>query len=152
MHTKQIAALFHGWKTSAVFCSGTLWLLVGVGGCSQHPTRLAHQIASADRIVATNQGTVAKVVVAGEEAKRIAAAVASAKRDGNHYSAVFAWHLQFYSGTNLLAAIRLQDQVFKTKDAQYNDETGVLKAFYLGDLTEAEGRISEKTAAENLPR
>ena len=112
-----------------------LCVLVWACGCSPKNARLADQIRGADRIVATNRSVSAPVVVEGSEAKRIAAAAAGAKWDRNYYPAIFDWDVQFYAGTNFLAVIRLQDRIFKTKHAQFNDETGVLKAFYYGQLT-----------------
>lgn len=117
-----------------------LWVALWICGCSQQPTKLANQIASADRLVATNSGTGAVLSVSGEELKKIVHALGSAKRDRHSYAAIFDWHIQFYSRTNFVTAIRLQDRVFRTDSAQYSDETGVLKAFYEGPLRDASAR------------
>jgi hypothetical protein len=125
-------------KRCALLCPAIL-LLIGYG-CSQQPTKLARQIAGTDRLVATNHGTGVALSLSGAEAKKVAQAVSSAKRDRNHYAAMFHWEIRFYSRSNLAATIRLQDRVFRSNGAQYSDETGVLKDFYEGPLSNAGAR------------
>src|SRR5437870_13743314 len=89
-----------------------LWLLLmiaGACGCSANPAKLARRIAGADQIVATNSGTGAVLSIRGDAVRPIIRAVSCAKRDRNNYAAVFDWQIRFYSGTNLLDIIRLQD-------------------------------------------
>ena len=115
-------------------------VLLSFCGCSEQPSKEAQQIASADRLVATNSGTGAVLSVSGGELRKIVQALSSSKRDRRSYAAIFDWHIQFYSGTNFLTAIRLQDRVFRADNAQYSDETGVLKVFYEGPLRNASAR------------
>jgi len=113
--------------------SGLPLLLIGFCGCSQPgqpPTEFTQQIFQADRIVATNRYDATNFVLTGEEVGRVGKAVASAKHDKNHYQAIFDWDLQFYTGTNFLAVVHLQDAAFWIGGTQYIDETGVLKTFY----------------------
>src|SRR5258705_6030751 len=103
----------------------SLALLFLVVGCSQRPTSLARDIAAANFIVCTNRYERYGFSVSGEEVRKIVGAVSSAQRDRRRYPATFSWELDFYSGTNLLTAIRLQDRAFQTKNGQYSDDSGV---------------------------
>jgi hypothetical protein len=126
------------WVPHAMLCG--IVLFMGALGCSHRPTKLAGEIADADRILATNIGSHAGFSVAGDEVRRIAQAVASAKRDRNTYAASFGWHMDFYSGTNFLASIVFQDRLFRIGNGQYRDDTGVLKEFHDRYVTDASAR------------
>jgi hypothetical protein len=72
-------------------------------------------------------------VINGEEATRIAkaAAAAASKHDKHAAAAIFDMELQFYSGTNLLSTIHLQDKSFVAEGrGQFSDDSGVLKTLY----------------------
>lgn len=40
------------------------------------------------------------------------------------------WDAEFYAGTNELAVIQIAYGVFKLKDVEYSDGTGVVEAFW----------------------
>jgi hypothetical protein len=64
--------------------------------------------------------------------------VASAKHDRNNYDGIWNWDVQFYQGTNFVTVIHLMDRTFWTEDAQFRDDSGVLKAFYRRMLEDAD--------------
>ena len=88
-------------------------------------------IYAADRLVATNRFRDAvSITLAGAEAARISAAVASATEDVTPYADIKDCQIQFYHGTNFLRVVYVQDRVFLLGATQYSDSSGVLAAFY----------------------
>ena len=102
------------------------------------PTNLAHHVAAADRVLATNwfaswhgdPGLGRSF--SGRKVREIVAAVSSARRypNWNPTSSIYDWELQFYNGTNRLDAIHFQGRVFLLADGEYVDDTGVLEKVY----------------------
>jgi hypothetical protein len=109
----------------------TFWglLVFALCGCSQ-PTHPPAKISTADRVVVTNRYSAFGLTVTGEDASRLATAVAAAKQDRLPAAAVFDWDLEFYAGTNFLTLIHLQDRAFMLSNTQFSDDTGVLKTFW----------------------
>jgi hypothetical protein len=116
-------------------------LLAALCGCSKParlPAEVAQRLAQADRIVVTNSHLSSPLTITGEEVGKVAKAVASAKHDGHSYDGIWNWDIQFYEGTNFVTVIHLMDRTFWTEDAQFRDDTGVLKAFYRRVLEDAD--------------
>jgi hypothetical protein len=125
--------------------TSTFWslLLLALCACSKPahpPTEFSQRLATADRVVVTNQLSVFVSAVTPREVTRLATAVASAKQDRLPAGAMFDWDVQFYSGTNFLGVIHLQDRVFMLEDTQYSDNSGVLKTFYERLVKESQRR------------
>jgi hypothetical protein len=115
-------------------------ILSSLSGCSE-PAHPSGQISEADRIVTvTNEGHNFTVTVTGDNASALAKAVASSKEDKVPISATFDWDVQLFKGTNLLTVIRLQHNYFLLAGTQYEDDSGVLEAFYRKLLSEEEAR------------
>jgi hypothetical protein len=106
------------------------------GACSKQPS--TQRLAQADRIVATNIQFASSLTITGDEVGRVSRAVASANPDSNTYGGYWDWNVQFYQGTNCVAAIDLMDRTFWSAGKQYTDGTGVLEAFYKRLSEEAE--------------
>ena len=70
------------------------------------------------------------MIVTGQDLRAVSAAVTNAIEDKNCYKAVFDWHIQFYSGSNFLTVIHLQDRTFWAGSNQFSDSSGVLKRFW----------------------
>ena len=107
--------------------------MLALFGCSKPtypPAELSQRLATADRAVVTNSLPPFGSVVTGEEVSRLAKAIASATQDKSPAGAMFNWDVKFYSGTNFLCLIHMQDRGFLLEDEEYSDDTGVLKAFY----------------------
>jgi hypothetical protein len=119
-----------------------LLLLAALCGCSRParlPAEVAQHLAQADHIVvATNGHLSSPLTITGEEVGKVARAVASAKHDRNNYDGIWNWDVQFYQGTNFVTVIHLMDRTFWTEDAQFRDDSGVLKAFYRRMLEDAD--------------
>ena len=111
----------------------------------QPPAMLAQKITAADRvmisreqyeIVETNHVATAREwreevsSKTGDEAKIIINAVSGARRDVGRYTCSFSDHLEFYRGTNLLATVRWQGDLFLTDEAQFRDNSGELNRLY----------------------
>jgi hypothetical protein len=102
------------------------------------PIHLAAQIASADRVVCTNflsseDEPKVSLAVSGERVKKIVKAVSRAKRLQLGTNSMWDWQLRFYAGTNFLAAIRFQADVFLAENGEFADESGELEKLY-GEL------------------
>ena len=123
-------AFQHPWSAHVVVFGCLAFVAGGLLGCSQQRERTVQLSASADRITATNKSLGSRFSIAADEAKRVVRAIAAAKRDRNHYPAIFDGEIQFYAGTNLLTAIRFQDQILRCDSEQYSDDSGILKALY----------------------
>jgi hypothetical protein len=113
----------------------TFWslMILGLCGCSKPthlPADISQRLSTADHIVVTNHSRAFGTDVLGAEVGSLAKAVASAKQDRFPASAMFDWDIEFYTGTNFLTVIHLQDRVFMLGDTQYSDDTGVLKTFW----------------------
>jgi hypothetical protein len=118
-----------------------LVLLAALSGCSKPvrlPAEIAERLGQVDRIVVTNSHLSSPLTVTGEEVRKVAKAVASAKHDGHSSDGIWNWDIQFYQGTNFVTVIHLMDRTFWTEDAQFRDDTGVLKAFYRRVLEDAD--------------
>lgn len=99
-------------------------------GCSQQRGKTVRQITAADAVMLTNSLLGSGHSIPADETKRLINVVAAGKRDRNHYPAIFDGEMKFYSGTNLLAAVRFQDRIFRCGDEQYTDESGTLASLY----------------------
>ena len=120
-------------------------LMVAFCGCAQRPhppAEFSERLLTADHIVVTNDSLQAfSYSVSGEEVGSLAKAIAVAREDvGFQYSSMYAWHVQFYAGTNLLGKIRLQGQGFLIEDREYTDYSGVLKMFHQKLVSKEEGQ------------
>ena len=111
----------------------------------QPPAMLAQKIATADRVIISREqyqiietNRVAKtrewreemISKTGDEAKKIINAVSGARRDAGRYKCMYSDHLEFYGGTNLLATVRWQGDLFLTGDGQFRDNSGELNRLY----------------------
>jgi hypothetical protein len=98
---------------------------------------LAHRIAPADHIIATNWAAAQfgdpgfGFSITGEKVKAIVKAVSAANRYSTqeHPDCEWDWQLRFYNGTNFLAAIYFAQDTFLT-DGQCRDDTGILERAY----------------------
>ena len=109
-------------------------LLPALCGCSRPelpPAAILQKLPTADRVVVTNRFLGFGTNIAGEGVGRLAKAVSTAEHPKDGAAAMFDLDMAFYSGTNFLFAIRLQDEAFLLEDREYDDRSGVLKAFYL---------------------
>ena len=114
-------------KHRAIFWSMMVFALCG---CSK-PSHPPAVISTADRVVVvTNRYHTLELTVSRDEAGGLSRAVAQSKQDRLPASAIFDRDLEFCAGTNILAVIHLQGQVFMLGDTEYSDDTGVLAAFY----------------------
>lgn len=106
-----------------------LLLLAGLCGCS-HPTKLARQIADADRVVATNQNDNLGLSVTGEDVQELVRTIASAKKHrGPPLELAFGFRLEFYKGTNLLSSANVGSFGVQFWDGQahYTPQSNALK-------------------------
>jgi hypothetical protein len=116
--------------SAAPILSAGLLSLLAMGCSRSHPSaEFTHQVSLADRILVTNRYRPVTMTVTGQDLQDVSAAVTNAMRDKNCYSAVFDWDIQFYTGSNFLTAIHLQDRAFWAGSNQYSDSSGVLKRF-----------------------
>ena len=123
-------------------------LLLAMCGSSKpsHPPReLSRLFATADRAVVTNLYWQFGFTVTGEEVGRLANAIVGSKEDRLPAAAAFDCGIEFYSGTNFLGVIQLQEYVFVLEDTQYSDNSGVLKTFYKKWLDQKRAALEAET-------
>jgi hypothetical protein len=95
-----------------------------------HPTALAQKIAETDSVTVTNQNDAFGISITGDDARKIAQAIATANRGplfGQAACAPFL-RLEFYKGPNLLASVETCSRLFWTGKTEYLDQTGTLQA------------------------
>lgn len=104
-------------------------------GCKHAPSNFARRIARADRIVIIYRFphgppplSSFSLSVTGGKVHEIVHAISSAKRLGVApvTLSIWEWELRFYSGTNLLATVDFQGDVFLVENSEYYDDSGML--------------------------
>jgi len=100
------------------------------------PTKLAHQIADTDHIIATyyhRTGHVPpeisefSITITGDDARQIVRAISQSTSDGTQTLCMPEWELQFYKGTNRLAAVGFGCSLVWVNRAEFRDESGTLE-------------------------
>jgi len=111
-----------------------LLVMLAAFGCSRPPllpVHLAHQIATADRVVLTNYPSTS-VGFSGTEAQELIRAVSESKGQrmpkNSSSSCPAGVYLQFFRGTNILAQVHGHDGHFIVDQVSYSDRSGVLQS------------------------
>ena len=93
-------------------------------------SRFAARIANADRVVASMSEGTASITLTGENARKLAEAVSSAKRErpplGMADACIYDVRITFFQGTNVLGDILSCNRLFMVGGRKYRDESGVI--------------------------
>ena len=108
----------------------TLLLIAVAGFCGCSPRRtLARHIANADHLVVSNVFDGFTISIKGEEAKRVAEAVAKARKESDAgLSTCRELRIEFFQGTNALGTVEACRALIGIDRIHYIDKTGVLEA------------------------
>ena len=110
-----------------------------LSGCERPLSKLAHQVAGADRIVIRDRTAHPhsklsdfRFSIAGDKVGEVVRAISSAKCLGRApvTLSIWNWELRFYRGTNFLATVDFQGDVFLVdggEGGEYCDKSGVLE-------------------------
>lgn len=95
-----------------------------------HPVALARKIAETDSVTATNRNEAFALIVTESDAKKIVRAIGTANRGPLFMKTECTpfLRLEFYKGTNFLAAVYSCGKVFWVGQTEYFDQTGALDA------------------------
>jgi hypothetical protein len=113
-----------------------------LSGCERTPSKLAHQIAGADRIVIRDsleryhpELSGFSFTITGDKVDEIVRAISSSERLNGGTLCAWDGELLFYSDTNCLAIVHFQDDYFIicgefANGYEYADRSGVLAHLY----------------------
>jgi hypothetical protein len=120
-----------------------LFAIALFAGCNRTPvitpTKLAHQIADTDWIVARHYIRRGRahvppdilnfsVTIIGNDARKVVRAVSRSTWDGAVCDCIPVWELQFYKGSNWLATVDFESDLLWGVDVgQFDDTSGTLK-------------------------
>ena len=124
----------------AIFASGAIF----IARLYAPPADLARKIADADSVMVTNRSEAFGLVMANSDAQKIVRAIATARRGPlfMRTESTPELRLEFYKGTNLLAAVFSCGQVFWEADqTEYFDQTGALDALMNEYLQQMQKRM-----------
>lgn len=115
----------------------TIYLILALAllaGCKPTPTKLADQIADADRIIATFDHHDAPpgksnfgVTITGGDIREIVTAISRSTSGGMESLCSPSWELQFYKGTTRLATVGFGCSRVWVEGVEFNDASGTLE-------------------------
>ena len=118
----------------ATFSTLLMFALCGCSDATHPPAEFSQRLSTADHVVVTNRFYALESTITGAEVSNLAKAAKSAKKKtwgaNMNWTDHNVWDAEFYAGTNELAVIPMVHDVFKLKNVEYNDGTGVLEAFW----------------------
>jgi hypothetical protein len=123
-----------GMRHYAAFWTLLMFALWGCSEATHPPAEFSKRLPTADRVVVTNRFSALGSTITGAEVSNLAKAAKSATRKtwgaNMNWTDPNVWDAEFYAGTNELAVIPIVHGVFKLKDVEYSDGTGVVEAFW----------------------
>lgn len=117
-------------RASLKYLVGLLLPVLAVCACSPQKS-LAHRLARADRVVATNLPDGLSITLTGKEMNKFVQAVAAGQVERPFVAATAYLQFEFYKGGEHLETIPTALRVFWIGDKVYSDPTGALEAITL---------------------
>jgi hypothetical protein len=118
----------------ATFSTLLMFALCGCSEAMHPPAEFSQRLPTADHVFVTNRFYALGSTITGAEVGNLAKAAKSARKKtwgaNMDWTVHNVWDAEFYARTNELVVIPIIYDVFKLKDVEYSDGTGVVGAFW----------------------